>query len=66
MKKIKNPPSRIPLIQNHSHEILAQKSILDFLDGPVVKNPPAKASDMSLIPSPGRSHMPWDNHACVP
>ena len=29
----------------------------DFPGGPVVKNPPANAGDMSLIPGPGRSHM---------
>ena len=27
--------------------------------GPVVKNLPANAGDMSLIRSPGRSHVPW-------
>ena len=26
--------------------------------GPVVKNPPASAWDMGLIPGPGRSHIP--------
>jgi len=26
--------------------------------GPVVKNLPASAGDMGLIPGPGRSHMP--------
>ena len=30
----------------------------DFPGGPVVKNPPASAGDMSSIPGPGRSHMP--------
>ena len=28
-----------------------------FPGGPVVKNPPANAGDMGLIPGPGRSHM---------
>ena len=27
----------------------------------VVKNPPANAGDRSLIPVPGRFHMPWSN-----
>ena len=27
----------------------------DFPGGPVVKNPPANAGDMDLIPSPGNS-----------
>ena len=30
----------------------------DFLGGSVVKNPPANAGDMGLIPGLGRSHMP--------
>ena len=25
----------------------------------MVKNPPANAGDMDLIPNPGRPHMPW-------
>ena len=29
--------------------------------GPVVKNPPANAVDMGLIPDPGRLHMPCKN-----
>ena len=33
----------------------------DFPGGAVVKNPPANAGDMGLIPGPGRSHMPWSN-----
>ena len=30
----------------------------DLTCGPAVKNPPANAGDVGLIPSPGRSHMP--------
>ena len=30
-----------------------------FPGGSVDKNPPANAGDISLIPGPGRSHMPW-------
>ena len=33
----------------------------DFLGGPVVKNSPANAVDMSLIPGLERFHMPWGN-----
>ena len=33
----------------------------DFPGGAVVKNPPANAGDTSLIPGPGRSHMPQSN-----
>ena len=32
-----------------------------FPGGSVVKNPPANAEDMSLIPGSGRSHMPQSN-----
>ena len=31
---------------------------MDFPDGPVVKNLPADAGDIGLIPGPGRFHMP--------
>ena len=33
----------------------------DFPGGVVVKNPPANAGHMGLIPGPGRSHMPRNN-----
>ena len=33
----------------------------DFPGAAVVKNPPANAGDMGLIPSPGSSHMPRSN-----
>jgi len=33
----------------------------DFPGDPVVKNPPATARDMGLIPGLGRSHMPQSN-----
>ena len=32
--------------------------VVDFPGGPVAKNPPANAGDKSLIPGPGRGHMP--------
>ena len=32
-----------------------------FPDGLMVKNPPANAGDMGLIPDPVRSHMPQSN-----
>ena len=32
---------------------------MDFLHGLVVKNLPASAGDVGLIPGPGRSHVPW-------
>ena len=37
------------------------KVLLDFPDGPVNKNTHASAGDMSLIPCPGRFHMPQSN-----
>ena len=37
-----------------------------FPGGPVVRNPPCNARDTSLIPDPGRSHIPQENLACVP
>lgn len=37
------------------------KKISDFPDDPLVRNPPANAVDMDLVPGPGGSDMPWDN-----
>ena len=34
---------------------------MDFPGGLVVKNPPASAGDMGLIPGPGRFYMPQGN-----
>ena len=34
---------------------LEKSGVLDFLGGPVVKNPPANAGDLGSIPGPGRS-----------
>ena len=40
-------------------ELLQKESLVqDFLGGPVVKHPPAKARDTGLIPGPGSFHMP--------
>lgn len=33
----------------------------DFLGGPEVKNPPAKAGDMGSVSGPGRSQLPQGN-----
>jgi len=38
-----------------------KKSKEDFPGGPVVKNPPANAGDVGLIPGPERFHMPRSN-----
>ena len=37
-----------------------------FPGGPVVKNPPANAGDMGLIPGLGKSHMLWCDQAHAP
>ena len=37
-----------------------------FPDSSVVKNPPVNAGDASLIPDPGRSHVPQSNWARAP
>ena len=38
----------------------------DFAGGPVVKNLPVNAGDISSIPGLGRSHLPWSNKAHAP
>ena len=39
---------------------------MDFPDGPVVKNLPANAGDMGLIPGVGRFHTSQSNQVCEP
>ena len=62
------------LYSRNSHSIVKQlyaskknktslKQHLGFPGGPVVQNPPCSAEDTSLIPGPGRSHMPWGREA---
>ena len=43
-----------------------KKGRMDFLAGPVVKNPPANEGDTVLTPGPGRFHRLWGNYAHVP
>lgn len=53
----------------HLHHILKGsllKVFVGFPSGTAVKNLPANARDMSLIPGPGRSHMPQSKKPCVP
>ena len=45
----------------HSSQVHQEYIYRDFPGGTVVKNLPANAGDMGLIPGPGRSHMPWSN-----
>ena len=40
---------------------IKKKIRLGFPEGSVVKNPPANARDMGLIPNPGRSQIPRRN-----
>ena len=40
-----------------------EKNYPDFPGGPVVKNLPANAGDMGLIPGPGGYCMPQDHNA---
>ena len=40
-------------------------NLSDFPGDPLVKNLPASAGHTSLIPGPGRSHMPWGSSACA-
>jgi len=46
-------------------EILYRLEITDrgFPGDPVVKNPPANAGFIGLIPDPRRNHTPWSNLA---
>ena len=41
--------------------LILTMSVGDFPRGSVVKNPPASAGDMGLIPDPGRPHMQRSN-----
>ena len=43
-----------------------KKFVWNFPGGTVVKNPPANAEGMGLIPGLGRSHMPRSNYAYQP
>ena len=47
--------------------IIFQEGLISrgFTGGSVVKNLPANAGDMRLIPGPRRSHVPWSSKACA-
>ena len=45
---------------------LRKTDLTDFPGGPVVKNLPANAGGMGLIPSRGRFHILQSNQACTP
>ena len=38
----------------------------DYPGGPMVKNSPANAGGMGLMPGLGRFHTPWGNYAHAP
>ena len=48
--------------EQETHHSMLIFSSSDFPGGPVVKNPPANAGDIGLIPGLGRSHMQQGNH----
>ena len=45
--------------------IISLKKIAGIPGGSVVKNSPANAGDIDLIPDPGRSHKPHSNEAAT-
>ena len=50
-----------PTLPEASHFTQNKNQGPDFPGGPVTKNPPATAGDMSSIPGPGRFHTPQGN-----
>ena len=56
--QIKNYMKIFPHTSQNDHH---QKNLQDFPGGSMVKNLPANAGDTSLIPDPGRFHMPQGN-----
>ena len=52
------------LVFHRSHYLL-ENITGDFPDGPVVRNLPASAGNMGLIPGPGESHLPQSNSTHV-
>ena len=53
-------PSKIDFICTYKLSVFKNK-LRDFAGGAVVKNPPANAGDMDLIPVAGRPHTPQSN-----
>ena len=46
--------------------IIKRAQMKSFSGGPVIKNLPANAEDMGVIPAPGRFHMPTCRNYCNP
>ena len=55
-----------PNVQNKHINHVYLRSLLGFLGGAVVKNPPANAGDTGSSPGPGRYYMPRSNKARAP
>ena len=55
------PKAQTTKEKKKSHWISSELKSLDFLSGPLVKNLPANAGDVGLIPGPGGFYMPWVN-----
>ena len=51
----------LPSQFHHSLALFKWFEVWDLAGGPMVKNLPANAEDMGLIPDPGRFHMPQGN-----
>jgi len=48
-------------LREKMYELLYERYFLGFSGGSVVKDPPANAGDIGLIPDLGRSHMVQSN-----
>ena len=55
-RRLSSLPIKLSWDKWQLHDI--EVASLDFLDGPVVKNPPAIKGDMGSLPGLGRFHMP--------
>ena len=53
--------SRHISVPQHTCPVSQDEQPGGFPGGSVVKNPPANAGDMGLIPGQARSRMPWSN-----
>ena len=47
------------LLKASTSNSTVKQNLWSFPGGSVVKNPPAKAGDMDLVPGPERSQVPW-------
>ena len=54
------------LLLHYHHHHYFKKHWGGFPGGPVIKNPPAIAKDIGVIPDPRRSHVLRGNETCAP